>query len=278
MNLSELQAILKKYKISPNYLRGQNFLIDDIVLANILAISQVKKNDLVLEVGPGLGVLTQQLALLEAQVVAFEVDKNLEKPLLKLASIYPNLALYWQDILSLGDQQWQDIMQALKFKSYKVVANIPYYLTGKIIAKFILSKNQPESMTFLVQKEVAERVVLHKQKHSLLSLSVAFYGEAILGPIVKKDSFYPVPKVDSAILHIKNLHPWNYEADEVFVWQLIHRGMAAKRKKLINNLLSDPNLDKEQLSKAFLSLNLNLLSRAEDLQIDDWINLAKILK
>lgn len=277
MNLSELQFLLKKYKISPNYLRGQNFLIDDQVLVNILSKAKVKENELILEIGPGLGVLTQKLLEEHAQVVAFEVDKNLEKPLLNLSKLNPHLELHWQDILSLTDSQWQAILLAHKAKTYKVVANIPYYLTAKIIGKFILSQVQPETMTFLVQREVAERVVLHKQKHSLLSLSVAFYGQAVLGEIVSKNSFFPVPKVDSAILHIKNLHAWNYEADEVLVWQLIHRGMAAKRKKLINNLLSDPNLGKEQLAEVFLSLKLDQNSRAEDLDVMDWVNLARSL-
>ncbi len=277
MNLSDLQFLLKKYKISPNYLRGQNFLIDDTVLDQILAQAKVKKNELILEVGPGLGALTQRLLNLQAQVAAFEVDKSLEKPLLQLAGLNDKLELHWQDILSLTDGQWQDIMLLHQAKAYKVVANIPYYLTAKIIGKFILAKNQPESMTFLVQREVAERVVLHKQKHSLLSLSVAFYGQAVLGEIVNKNSFYPVPKVDSAILHIKDLHVWDYQADEVFVWQLIHRGMVAKRKKLFNNLLSDPKIEKQRLADIFIKLQLDQNSRAEDLSTNDWIDLAKNL-
>ncbi|MCB9802896.1 ribosomal RNA small subunit methyltransferase A [Candidatus Nomurabacteria bacterium] len=275
MNLEELQFLFKKYKISPNHLRGQNFLLADDVLEEIIDLAEVSKTDLVLEVGPGLGALTQKLLATKAKVVAFEVDRSLEKPLANLEKLNQNLELIWQDILSLTDQQWQNILFAKKAKTYKVVANIPYYLTGKLIGKFILSKNQPSSMTLMVQREVAERVVLHKQKHSLLSLSVAFYGEANLGPIVKAENFYPVPKVDSAILQIKNLHPWNYQADEQQVWQLIHRGMAAKRKKLINNLLSDPSLEKERLLIIFEKIKIDKNSRAEDLAVEDWLALAE---
>lgn len=277
MNLTELQFLFKKYHLSPNHLRGQNFLLNDEVLDQMLELAEVKKGDLVLEIGPGLGVLTEKLLAKQAKVVAFEVDRNLQKPLEKIAKVHSDLELIWQDILSLTEEQWQNILFRYQAKSYKIVANIPYYLTAKLIAKFILSRQQPESMTLMVQREVAQRVVLHKQKHSLLSLSVAFYGEASLGMVVTKENFYPVPKVDSAILQIKNLHPWNYSADEQQVWQLIHRGMAAKRKKLLNNLLSDPSLEKEKLTKFFEKLKIDKNSRAEDLSLENWLQLAELI-
>jgi 16S rRNA (adenine1518-N6/adenine1519-N6)-dimethyltransferase len=274
MDLSQLKFLLKKYKLTPNKVRGQNFLVSDEVLDQILDAAQVSQQDFILEIGPGLGALTQRLVDQASQVVAFEIDKKFQMPLNKLAKVSKNLTIEWQDILSLTDQQWQKILFAHQIKNYKIVSNIPYYLTGKLVEKFISAKHKPVSMTLLVQKEVAERVTLKKNKHSLLSLAVSFYAQSKLAFIVTKDKFYPSPKVDSAILHISDIKAWPYKVDEQQVWQLVHRGMASKRKKLINNLSTDQSLDKKQLSKIFDDINLDQNIRAEDLAVQDWIALA----
>jgi 16S rRNA (adenine1518-N6/adenine1519-N6)-dimethyltransferase len=132
-------------------------------------------------------------------------------------------------------------------------------------------------MTLLIQREVAERVIAKKNKHSLLSLAVSFYAQAKMAGLVDKNDFYPVPKVDSAILHIDNIRYWDHKADERRVWQLVHYGFASKRKKLANNLLSDQNLDKDAVSAVFTKLKLDKNIRAEDLSIDDWIALGQNL-
>lgn len=277
MNLTELKFLLNKYHLSPNKIRGQNFLISNDVLQEIIVGSQVTNQDLVLEVGPGLGALTQELIKKAKQVIAFEIDQQLIKPLNKLEKANRNLEIIWQDILSLTDDHWQDILQAKQAKEYKIIANLPYYLTAKFIKKFILAVNKPISMTIMVQKEVAERIVSDNQKHSLLSLSVAFYAQSKIVTIVPKSNFYPEPKVDSAILYIYKIHNWNYQEAEKKVWQLIHRGFAYKRKKLINNLASDQNLDKDKLRLTFDKLKLDLNIRAEDLTVNDWLQLGKYL-
>ena len=275
MDLSQLKFLLNKYKLTPNKVRGQNFLVSDDILDSIIEAAEPDKQDLVLEIGPGLGALTQRLVIKAGQVIAFEIDKNFQVPLNKLAKISDNLQIQWQDILSLTDQQWQKFLFDHQAKNYKVISNIPYYLTGKLIEKFITAKQKPVSMTLLVQKEVAERITLKNQKHSLLSLAVAFYAQSKLIKIITKDNFYPQPEVDSAILQISDIKDWDYKADEQQVWQLVHRGLSAKRKKLINNLSNDSNIDKEQLIKIFDQLNLDKNIRAEDLSIQDWIDLAK---
>ncbi len=274
MHLEELKFLLAKYHLTPNKVRGQNFLISDEVLADILQAADLKNSDLVLEVGPGLGALTTQLLARAKQVVAFEVDKNLENLLNHLVKVNKNLDLHWQDILSLKERQWQDILLEQKAKGYKIVANIPYYLTGKFINQFLSFKNPPQSMTLMVQREVAERVEAKDDKNSLLSLAVAFYGRAQIVRLVPKNNFFPVPKVDSAILKIDQIKPWAYKAEEKLVWQLIKRGMAHKRKKLFNNLLSDPNIEKEQLAKIFVSLKIDQNARAEDLDKELWLKLT----
>ncbi|RJQ34753.1 ribosomal RNA small subunit methyltransferase A [Candidatus Parcubacteria bacterium] len=274
MTKKELDILLKKYNLTPNKIRGQNFLISDQVLTDIIGGADLSKDDLVLEVGPGLGALTVELIKTAGQVVAFEVDKNFARPLNKLKDVATNLEIIWQDILSLSDDFWQEVLFKYKKQDYKIVANIPYYLTNKFIQKFIMAANKPESMTLMVQKEVAERIVAKDAKQSLLSLSVAFYGQAKFLRLVTKDNFYPAPEVDSAIIHIFGIKAWPYEPSEKKTWQLVKRGFSSKRKKLINNLLSDPALDKNQVLKVFSDLKLDNNIRAEKLSTQNWLDLA----
>lgn len=276
MTIEELEFLLKKHHLTPNKIRGQNFLISDEVLDDIVASSGIDKETLVLEVGPGLGALTQRLIAKAKQVVALEIDHNFKIVLDKLVKVNKNLEIIWQDILSLTDQKWQSILDRYNFGDYKIVANIPYYLTGKFIQKFVLADKKPLSMTLMLQKEVAQRVVDNK-KQSLLSLAVAFYAKSQLIRIVTKDNFYPQPKVDSAILYIYDIHSWDYDVAEKKTWQIIKRGFAFKRKKLFNNLLSDQNIDKEKLQAIFSKIGLDLNIRAEKLTVDDWLNIVKYL-
>lgn len=279
MQFEELQALLKKYQLTPNKLRGQNFLVSDEVLEKTITTAKLTKEDLVLEVGPGLGALTRELVKVAGQVISFEVDHNLKPLLNKLEEGNNNLQIYWQDILSLTDIQWQKIVLANPNHQYKVVANIPYYLTGKIIPQFINAKLQPVSITLLVQKEVAERIVQKNNKHSLLSLAVAFYAQAKIITLVPAQDFYPQPKVDSALIQIDNIKPWSAKVEEKRVWQLVHHGFANKRKKLANNLASDPTLDKNKIQEIFSNLKLDKNIRAEDMSVANWLDLtSKIQK
>lgn len=276
MNLTELQFLLKKYKISPDKIKGQNFLVSDEVLTDIVEHSKLNKKDLVLEVGPGPGALSQVLSQQAGQVVAFEIDKNFSKLLNNLVSINKNIEVVWQDILSLSANDWKKFLTKYHKNNYKIIANIPYYITGKFIQKFVAFADKPTSMTLMVQKEVAQRAT-DSQKHSLLSLSIAFYAKAKILFEVKRDNFFPQPKVDSAILYIYDIVDWPYQVEEKKVWQIVKRGFAFKRKKLFNNLLSDRNVDKQSLQNIFNKCNLDLNIRAERLKVEDWINLAKNL-
>ncbi len=277
MNFDELKFLLKTYNLTPNKIRGQNFLVSEEVLDDILATSHLTEQDLVMEVGPGLGALTQRLVGEAGRVVAFEVDENFAQPLNKLASVSGNLEIIWQDILSLSEDAWQEILKKNKTQNYKIVANIPYYLTGKFIQKFIFFKSKPETMVLMLQREVAERIIVKDKKESLLSLSVNFYAKSEIVSLVPKNNFYPEPQVDSAIVSIYDIHDWRYQVDEKKTWQLIKRGFAHKRKKLFNNLLTDPNLDRAKLASAFSEIGLDLNIRAEKLSRENWLKLAKIL-
>lgn len=276
MEISEIKYLLKLYDLTPNKLRGQNFLLNENILKKICEQAKLNKNDLVLEIGPGLGALTKYLSEQAKKVICFEIDKNFQAPLAKLQAVCNNVEIIWQDILTLDDRNWSARLKEQGFSQYKVVANIPYYLTGKIISKFCSLSLAPQSITLLIQKEVAQRLVDSK-KNSLLSLAVAFYGQASMGALVSKDFFYPAPQVDSAIVHITNLKPWAHAVSEQKVWQLVKRGFSNKRKKLINNLASDPQLDKIKLNAVFGKLGLNLDIRAEKLSHQQWLDLAKSL-
>jgi 16S rRNA (adenine1518-N6/adenine1519-N6)-dimethyltransferase len=278
MNLEELKFLLKQYRLTPNKVRGQNFLISNEVLEKIITAAQLTKNDLVLEVGPGLGALTQPLLKSAGQVVAFEVDKNFQPCLAKLVAVADNLEIIWQSILELREEEWLTILKKYKKNKYKIVANLPYYLTGKFIQKFILIKHKPESLVLMVQKEVAERIIKKNKKSSLLSLAIDFYAQSELIEVVPKGNFYPQPQVDSAIMRIYNLKDWHHRAEEKIVWQLVHRGFASKRKKLFNNLLTDQNISRELLIATWLKVRLDKNIRAEDLTAQQWLDLVANLK
>ena len=269
----ELKNLLEKYNLSPNKIRGQNFLISETVLNTIIRTATINKEELILEVGPGLGSLTRKLVKDSKKVIALEVDHNFQKVLNKLEKEYSNLEIIWQDILSLTNKQLRKTLSAAQLKNYKVVANIPYYLTSKLINKFLTFKKQPLSMTLMVQKEVAQRLVAKEQ--SLLSLSLSFYAQVEIITIVSKEKFFPSPQVDSALIHINNIHPWLYAEEEDELWKLIHKGFAHKRKKLINNLRRDSIFKKEQLIKIFKDLNLDKNIRAQDLSKENWLALFK---
>ncbi len=277
MTKTEIKYLLELYHIAPNKLRGQNFLLDEEVLDYIIKKAGVKKDDLVLELGPGLGALTQKLALHAKQVIAFEIEENFASPLDKIQKMNSNVEIIWQDILKLNINQWQEILSSKKSKHYKIVANIPYYLTGKFIQKFVSFDPVPESLTLMVQKEVAERIEAKDGKMSLLALAVKLYGQVELLRLVGRDSFWPAPKVDSAIIHIFEIKKWPHPVDEKKTWQLIKRGYAKKRKKLVNNLLSDPSIEKKELISALKSLGIDENVRAENLQARDWVKLAQLL-
>lgn len=276
MKLEELKFLLTKYSLTPNKIRGQNFLISDEVLEDIVEAADIKPGDLVLEVGPGLGALTQALLGKAKQVVALEVDKNFAKALGKLTEINNNLEVIFQDVMSFSDEQLVDMLKKYKVKNYKIVANLPYYLTSKFLQKFITAQKPPLGMTLMVQREVADRVVDTK-KQSLLSLSVAFYAQSKIGSAVSKENFYPRPQVDSAILKIYDISPWIYDVDQKRAWQIIKRGFACKRKKLFNNLLSDTDINKEKLQTIFDKIGLDSNIRAEKLSLKNWLELIKNL-
>lgn len=251
---------------------GQHFLNSPKIIADIVSAGKIKKGGVVVEVGPGEGILTSALIEAGGHVIAIEKDDRLI-PFLKnkfakeISS--KKLGLLHGDILD------YDLNKIIK-KSYKVVANIPYYITGQIIRLFLENKKQPESMTLLVQKEVAERIVARDKKESLLSLSVKIFGDPKLVRVVGRGAFSPQPNVDSAVLNIENISKKRLSGpDKKEFFKILHAGFAHKRKQLLSNLCS--LYKKEKLIKIFTEMGLNQKCRAEDLSIETWLELCNTI-
>ena len=249
---------------------GQHFLRSKDIISDIVSAGKTKKDDLVLEVGPGEGILTEGLLEAGASVICVEKDDRLITPLAnkftkEIAS--KQLNLIHADILDLE-------LPHIASAKYKVIANIPYYITGQIIRMFLESDKQPESMTLLVQKEVAERIVAKDSKESLLSLSVKIYGDPKYIKTVPRGAFTPHPNVDSAILAIENISKERLSGiDEKKFFKMLHLGFAHKRKQLLPNL--SEFYKKDLLLGAFKKSKIDPKARAEDLPLETWIKLVR---
>lgn len=289
---------------------GQHFLTSEAAVYHMVNASNPKKGDVVLEIGPGKGVLTKALLATGASVIVVEKD---ERMIPVLSETFATEIESKQLTIVVGDILTTDIDKILRsedldairgtsadwdqnvlngtlreqtqasnkgvrqiYRPYKVVANIPYYITGEIMRLFLEYKTPPKSMTLLVQKEVAERIVARDKKESVLSLSVKAFGTPSLVSVVKRGSFFPIPNVDSAIIHIADIS--RVKLDTVppeHFFTIVKRGLSHKRKILISNL--QDLYTKDTLSRAFAKLSISENVRGEDLDISTWINLSREL-
>jgi len=271
---NSIKSTLSKYQIHPNKVMGQNFLIDENVLDKIIEAAEIKKDDTILEVGPGLGILTIELAKKAKQVIAIEKDKELTRILnneLRIMNI-KNVEIINEDILKTKYK-----MQDTK---YKIVANIPYYLTSPLIRKFLEIKNKPSLMVLMIQKEVAQRICARPPKMSILSAAVQFYAEPKIISHVSKKSFWPQPKVDSAILRLsptQNKKEQNADLRRKY-YKLIKILFKQPRKTILNNLRNAnlwEQISKEEIVKDLTRLNINPQDRPQNLGLEQIKNLSK---
>jgi len=269
MDISAATAyLLKNYNLKPDRSRGQNFLISEKVYDQIIAAADITPNDTVLEIGPGLGFLTSKLLDKAKKVIAVESDRRLLPILENIKLVSPHLEIVNQDILQFPTENLPI--------GYKLVGNIPYYITGKIIKQFITVMNPPSKMVFLLQREVAERICAIAGSHSLLSLSVQYYGTPQIKGRVNAGKFFPKPKVDSAIIAIELDEPRDKNEEKKF-WQLARIGFASKRKTLAHNLAAGLKIDKQEIAEIFTKLNFKPKVRAQELTLRQWKELVKIL-
>ncbi len=260
---------------------GQNFLKSKMALYKMLEAGEVNDKDIILEVGPGKGILTEKLLEKAKQVIAVEKDDRLIDFLQdKFAKEISNgkLKIIHDDILNFKPDTWH-----LKPNTYKLIANIPYYITGQFLRKFLETDNEPSKIVVMVQKEIAQRIVANDpsqrragSKESLLSISVKAYGLPKMVAKVNKENFSPAPKVDSAILLISNISKEFFtemdstcspQVNEKRFFEILHAGFAHKRKILSSNLKNIVSVEK------LATLQPNI--RAEDLKLEEWRNLAK---
>lgn len=246
---------------------GQHWLKDPEILADIAEAAELTGDDVVLEIGPGLGTLTSRLLARANSVTAVEFDADLAR---KLPGQFPGkkLAVVNQDILQFDLSQLP--------KNYKVVANVPYYITSKIVEKLMTAENKPSIAVLLVQKEVAERIAAEAGNMSVLSVSVQIFAEAELDIEVPKQFFTPPPKVDSQVVVLRTRNnPLIAPEDQKDFFRIVKAGFSAKRKKLRSSLSGGLGIDKSAVEELLKNTGISPDARAEDLAIEDWKRLLK---
>jgi 16S rRNA (adenine1518-N6/adenine1519-N6)-dimethyltransferase len=250
---------------------GQVFLKDKAIIRKIIQTGEIKPQDQILEIGPGKGVLTQALIETKASIVAVEKDPELVKFLKDKFKTQSNLKIVQEDI--------RDFFKNIKHKTlkndYKAIGNIPYYLTSHLIQLLLESKNQPKSIILMIQKEVAQRIIKQPPKMNLLAASVQFYAKPEIICYVPKTAFSPKPKIDSAVIKITPIKTKGDINKKFF--KVIKAGFKQPRKLLINNLSINLKIQKENIKKAYQSLNIPLKSRAQNLSINKWTSLSLLL-
>lgn len=249
---------------------GQHFLNSDYVPQKMCDAAELQVGDVVLEIGPGTGMLTKEILARGAKVIALEAD---ERAIASLKESFPDaiarseLTIHHHDVRNLELTQF-----GLEDRGFKVVSNIPYYLSGILFRNLLESNCQPNTLVFLIQKEVAERIA-REEKESLLSLSIKAFGEPSYVCTVKRGHFNPPPKIDSAIVAVKNINRDNFSnLDSERFFHLLKLGFGQKRKQLLGNLAHD--FPREKLTNIFEQLNLSLDIRAEDIPLEKWLDLA----
>ena len=262
MDKAQLKALLAKFDVTPNKGLGQHFLHDESVILDMLEAAEVNSADTVLAVGPGLGVLTSALVQRAGQVVVYELDEKLAA--LIESQRAENLMVVRGDALELPLPPRGTPLP------YKVVANIPYSITGALIRRLITSPSGPSSITLLVQKEVAERMCAKPGQMSALSVAVQLHGAAKIVRLVPPECFWPDPKVDSAVVHVDLSGGLTLNVDERDFMRLVKFGFAQKRKQLKNTLAAGLRIEPATVEARLLELGLPTTVRAQELSLESW--------
>ena len=277
--LQETKFLMKKYNIKANKSLGQNFLIDENVINTIVESSKIEKEDLVIEIGPGLGTLTKYLLEKAGKVLCIELDRKMVNILNDRFALYNNFSLLNQDVLKVD---FKSIIEEGKkgrvIKSVKVVANLPYYITTPIIMKLLEEELPFESITVMIQKEVAERLIAipGDKETGAITYSVYYYAEAEGVLEVPNNSFIPEPEVTSKVikLNIRKKPPVNVKNKEI-MFRIIKCAFMQRRKTLLNALVNTKVfLTKEEGTKILEKFNIDINSRAENLSLENYANIA----
>ncbi len=267
-NIQELRNLLYAHHMRPNKAFGQNFLMDRSILLRIVEAAEIHPGDQVLELGAGTGVLTRELAKRARRVVAVELERNMLSLLGETTRNFTNVELIERNLL------YVDPADIFGSEPYKLVANLPYYITAPTFRHFLESANPPRLIVVMVQYEVAQRIVAEPGDLSLLGVSIQFYGKPKIITHVPARAFYPAPKVDSAILRIdmKDEIPLTREQRDSF-FRLVQAGFSERRKQLHNSLTHGLHRKDLEVRATLLAANIDPSRRAETLSIEDWLRL-----
>ncbi len=270
------KKLLRRYDLRAKKGLGQNFLIDDAALQDILNAAELSHTDTVIEVGPGLGLMTAEIARRAGWVIAIELDNRLAEILQQ--TLPENVVVINRDVLGADPGallREGDFPRAIQ--PYKVVANLPYYITSPVLRHFLEAEVKPETIVVMVQKEVAEAIAAGPGQRSVLSIAVQFYGKPQIVRYVPASSFYPAPEVDSAVVRIDVYgHPPVAVDDEARFFKLVRAGFTAPRKQAANSLAQGLGLDKAEVAGWLLKAGIDPSRRSETFTLEEWAALWQI--
>lgn len=268
-----LKEVLGKHNFQFSKSLGQNFLIDGNIVRKIVESAEITKDDYVLEVGPGMGTLTEELGLQAKKVIAVELDNKLEPVLKDTLGAYNNIEIIFGDILKLDLKEI--IKEKMDDKRIKIVANLPYYITTPIIAKFLEEGYNIDSINVMVQKEVAERITASPNNKSYGSLTIfaQFYSNPEIVLNIPKTVFIPQPKVDSAVIRLKIMDKYR-DVDKDIFFKIVKAAFSQRRKTIVNTLSSSLGMEKEEVRKILEISQIETNKRAENLSIEEYIKLS----
>jgi 16S rRNA (adenine1518-N6/adenine1519-N6)-dimethyltransferase len=267
------RQVLRQFGFKPKKSLGQHFLVDEAVLEHILSAAELGPGDIVVEVGPGLGILTEGLAKQRARVIAVELDSKLVALLKKRLAAFPDVKIVHADILKVTPQRLlQNNLSASELvRGYKVIANLPYYITSPVLRHFLEGESRPSEMVVMVQKEVGEAIAATSGKMSLLSVKTQFYSKPAIISYVPAASFYPPPKVDSVILRMDVYSRPPIEVSDVAgFFDMVMHGFSAPRKQLRNSLAHSLGMPPSQVASLLEKAGIEAKRRAETLSLEEW--------
>jgi 16S rRNA (adenine1518-N6/adenine1519-N6)-dimethyltransferase len=276
--LAQTKKLLRRSGLRARKNLGQHFLVDENVLDVILDAAGLSPDDTVIEVGPGLGVLTQQLAAWVSWVIAIELDDKLANALKTNLAALENVVIINEDVLGTDPRKLLQSRAAFPagLKPYKVVANLPYYITSPVLRHFLEASVKPTTMIVMVQKEVAEAIVAGPGQRSLLSISVQFYGKPVIIDRVPASAFYPTPEVDSAILRIDVYSRPAVDVDEEGFFRMVKAGFTATRKQAVNSFMKGLGLPRDRVLELLQKAGIDPKRRAETFTLEEWARLWRV--
>lgn len=268
MTAGEVQGILRTIGLKPQQAAGQNFLLDEHVAEAMVDAAGIVEGQKVLEIGPGLGILTQALHNRGANVIAVELDSRLYPYVKKKFAAQDTVRIIHDDIFKVN------LNEIFKDGEYALVANLPYSATSLVFRNFLTLTPRPTSLTVMIQREVAQRICAQPGDMSMLALTVQYYCQPALLFDVPPSKFFPTPKVTSSILHCSDLRSVDNTVDKA-LFRLMRAGFSSRRKKLSNSLSSSLSIPTAQIEEKMAKISLSLDSRAQELTIEQWQELEK---